>query len=71
MWNLAVNQAKGDWCFFIGDDCRIARDCVQVMMNYSDTSLNCVTTYMTMFDEKEYKAVQRPCTGMWKRELLY
>lgn len=69
-WNEAVKEATGDWIFFVGDDCWIARDCVQVMMNHSDTHLPCVTTYMTMFDEKGYTVVQRPCTGMWKRDYL-
>lgn len=69
-WNEAVKEATGDWIFFVGDDCFLARDCVQVMMNHADTQLPCVTTFMTMFDEKEYKVVQRPCTGMWKRDYL-
>jgi len=69
-WNEGVKQAKGKWCFFVGDDCFLARDCVQVMLNHSDTPLNCVTTFMTMFDKQEYKVVQRPCTGMWRKEYL-
>lgn len=69
-WNEAVADAEGDWVFFVGDDCFIARDCVQVMLNHADDKINCVTTFMTMFDEKKYKVVQRPCTGMWKRDYL-
>lgn len=69
-WNDAVKEAEGEWIFFVGDDCFIARDRVQVMLNHIDHDMPCVTTYMTMFDEKEYKAVQRPCTGMWKKSYL-
>jgi len=69
-WNEAVKQVDTEWCFFVGDDCFLARDCVQVMLNHTDKNTPCVTTFMTMFDEKEYRVVQRPCTGMWKREYL-
>jgi len=71
-WNEGVKQATGDWCFFVGDDCFLARDCVQVMLNHTDHKLPCVTTYMTMFDEENevYKHINRPCTGMWRREYL-
>ena len=71
-WNEAVKQAKTEWCFFVGDDCTLARDCVQVMLNHTDHKLPCVTTFMIMFDgeEKVYKTVFRPCTGMWRREYL-
>lgn len=69
-WNNAAKEAEGDWIFFVGDDCFIARDCVQVMLNHTDDKINCVTTFMTMFDDKEYKVVQRPCTGMWRKDYL-
>jgi len=69
-WNEAVKQANGNWIFFVGDDCWLARDCVQVMLGHTNTKAPCITTFMTMFNEKEYKNVQRPCTGMWRKDYL-
>ena len=69
-WNEAVKQAEGNWVFFVGDDCWIARDCVQVMMGHVQEGKPCVTTYMTMFENDEYRIVMRPCTGMWEKDYL-
>ena len=75
-WNTGIRQASGEFIFFVGDDCWIARDCVQVMLGQVREGIPCVTTYMTMYDDdpesegKHYTTVQRPCTGMWRRDYL-
>ncbi len=74
-WNKAIREVNGEFIFFVGDDCWIARDCVQVMLGHVKDGIPCVTTFMTMFDdapldEQNYKVVQRPCTGMWRKEYL-
>ena len=71
-WNEGVKQATGEWVFFVGDDCWIARDCVQVMLNHTNTKSVNVTTYMTVFEDETgfRQLLSRQCTGMFKRDYL-
>jgi len=56
--------------FLLGDDCFIARDMIQVMLNHENSGHVCISTFVTMFNEKEMKAVPRIHTGLIKTEYL-
>jgi len=75
-FNEAVRKAKGEWVFFLGDDDYISKDYLSTLTSYvedlADRRTQCITTYMMALDDKTgYCApLQRPCTGMWRREYL-
>ena len=71
-WNEGVRGATGDWVFFVGDDSWLARDCVQVMEEFTDTKAVNITTYMTIFEDETgfRQTLNRHCTGMFRRDYL-
>lgn len=72
-WNEAVELAKGDWCFFLGDDDFISDDYLFVLSNIAKkTKSPMVTSYRTVFREDLAQAIPQTemVTGMWKRDYL-
>lgn len=75
-WNVGVEKATGEWCFFLGDDDQITPDYLMSLMIFVKTvappEMKGVTSYLTAFDTK--KSVQVPVkiypTGMFEREYL-
>lgn len=73
-WNEGVRKAKGDVCYFQGDDDWCSEELLSTLYYYSVMYPNYVmwTCKMIAFDEqtKLHTLLQRICTGMWKKEYL-
>ena len=75
-WNAAVKSSKTDWIMFLGDDDFLARDAIETFLKWDNVAKKdnirpvCITSYMTAFNEREQIPVQKPHTGMYRREYL-
>lgn len=75
-FNKGVEQAKGKWILFVGDDDFISRDYVASLVGAGERTENpWITSYLTMFrqvgeGEPTYDQRSLVPTGMWKREFL-
>jgi len=77
-FNKGVQEAKGEFVCFVGDDDFVERDYAHTLWKYIDTpyvrnsNIVSVTTNMYAFNEdtKDNFPMQRQSTGAWKRDYL-
>lgn len=76
-WNIGVEKAEGDYCFFMGDDDQITPDYLMCLMTFIKTvpkksKMRGVTSYLTAFDEEQKKQVPVKIypTGMFEKKYL-
>ena len=73
-WNEGVRKAKGDVCYFQGDDDWCSEELLSTLYYYSVAYPDYVmwTVKMIAFDEqtKLHTLLQRICTGMWRKDYL-
>lgn len=75
-WNEGVRKAKGEYCFFFGDDDLLSEDyllsVVALMENNLDNGIIGITTMLTAFrdDSNEVARFNRYPTGMFKTSYL-
>ena len=72
-YNLGVDNSKGKWVLFLGDDDWITKDYLFQLYNLGEEMAEkvvSVTSFQTWFNEEKAILVQKSPQGMWLREYI-